>query len=187
MMSNNPNWYVCNDCCSTPALYTDLDVMFSSVTNWAYFSGQGNILVEPFVSETEGFSGYATLSALVPGLEGRCVSSKIFRDQAEQAVGDASIANIPGVSCCYQCAPKLKLGSKGPAMKISITPGLFEADITPCFYCPEWPTISDWPSRQRYWPSLADAQKIMSLGCHLVAKPAPDDEDKTRQDKTSSL
>ena len=63
-------------------------------------------------------------------------------------------------------------------MKINFAP-LFEADITLCFHCPEWPTISDWSSRQRYWPSLADAQRIMSLGCHLVAKPAPDDEDKT--------
>jgi len=56
---------------------------------------------------------------------------------------------------------------------------LFEADITFCFHCPEWPTISDWASRQRYWPSLADAQRIMALGCHLVAKPAPGDKDGT--------
>ena len=178
MMSYKPECCLCNALCSIHALHTDLDVMFCSVANRAYFSGQGNILVEPFVSEREGFTGYATLSPLVPGLEGRCVSSKIFRDQAKQAVGNASVANIPGVSCCYQCAPKLKLDSKGPAMKIKFAP-LFEADITLCFNCPEWSTISDWPSRQRYWPSLADAQRIMALGCHLVAKHAPGDEDKS--------
>ena len=54
---------------------------------------------------------------------------------------------------------------------------LFEADVTLCFHCAEWPTLSDWPSRPRYWPSLADTQRMISLGCHLVAKPAPSDVD----------
>lgn len=163
------------------ALHTDLDVMFYSLEDRACFSGQGNILVEPFVNETGGFTGYATLSSLKRGLKGYCVSSKVFRDQAERAVENASVDNLPGNPCCCgrcELTPKIKLVSKGPAMKIHYTP-LFEADITLCFHCPEWPTLSDWPSRQRYWPSLADAQRIMSLGCHLVAKPAPDDEDKS--------
>ena len=182
MMSYKPECCLCNALCSIHALHTDLDVMFCSVDDRACFSGQGNILVEPFVNETEGFTGYATLSSLEPGYEGYCISSKVIRDQVKRAVEHASVANLPGVPCCcgrYESTPKIKLDSKGPAMKISVTPGLFEADITPCLYCPEWPTISDWPSRQRYWPSLADAQRIMSLGCHLVAKPAPDDKDKT--------
>ena len=182
MMSYKPECCLCNALCSIHALHTDLDVMFCSVEDRACFTGQGNILVEPFVNETEGFTGYATLSSLEPGYEGYCISSKVIRDKAKRAVECASVANLPGVPCCcgrYESTPKIKLDSKGPAMKISVTPGLFEADITPCLYCPEWPTISDWPSRQRYWPSLADAQRIMALGCHLVAKPAPYDEDKT--------
>ena len=173
MMSYKPNCCGCNVRCSIHALQTDLDVMFCSVTDRACFSGQGNILVQPFVNETEGFTGYATLSSLLPGFEGYCVSSKVIREQANRAFGHASVANIPGDPCCSG-----KLDSKGPAMKIIMAP-VFDADITLCFYCPEWPPISDWPSRQRYWPSLADAQRIMSLGCHLVAKPAPDDKDKT--------
>jgi len=155
--------------------------MFCSVTDRACFSGQGSILAEPLVNETEGFTGYATLSSLRRGIEGNCISSKIVRDQAKWAVGQASVANLPRVpSCCGRSESTLniKMDSKGPAIKIHIVP-LFEADITLCLYCPEWPPISDWPSRQRYWPSLVDAQKIMSLGCHLVAKPAPDDEDET--------
>ena len=179
MMSYKPQCCLYN--ASIHALRTDLDVMFCSVEDRACFSGQGNILVTPIVNETEGFTGYATLSSLEPGYEGCCVSSKVIRDQAKRAVEQASVANLPGVPCfCGKCefTPKIKLDSKGPAMKINIAP-LFEADITLCFHCPEWPTISDWPSRQRYWPSLADAQRIMSLGCHLVAKPAPDDEDQT--------
>ena len=166
---------------SPHALHTDLDVMFCSVADRACFSGQGNILVEPFENETGGFPGYATLSSLAPGSEGYCVNSQIFRDMAKRSVENASVASLPGVTCCcgrYEFPPKIELVSKGPAMKINIAL-LFEADITLCFYCPEWPTISDWPSRQRYWPSLADAQRIMSLGCHLVAKPAPDDGDKS--------
>ena len=181
MMSYKPNCCGCNARCSIHALQTDLDVMFCSVEDRACFSSQGNILVTPIVNEMEGFTGYATLSSLEPGYEGCCVSSKVIRDQAKRAVEQASVANLPGVPCfCGKCelTPKITLDSKGPAMKINIVP-LFEADITLCIYCPEWPTISDWPSRQRYWPSLADAQRIMSLGCHLVAKPAPDGEDKT--------
>ena len=181
MMSYKPKCCLCHALCSIHALHTDLDVMFCSVEDRACFSGQGNILVEPYVNETGGFTGYATLSLLEPAYEGYCLSSKVIRDQAKGAVEHASVANIPGVPCCCgrcEFTPKIKLDSKGPAMKINIAP-LFEADITLCFHCPEWPTISDWPSRQRYWPSVADAQRIMSLGCHLVAKPAPDDEDKT--------
>ena len=178
MMSYKPN---CCGCASIHALYTDLDVMFCSVADGACFSGQGNILAEPYVNENGAFTGYATLSSLEAGFEGHCVSSKVIRDQAKRAVENASVANIPGGEpcCCGKCeaTPKINLDSKGPAMKINIAP-IFEADITLCFHCPEWPTISDWPSRQRYWPSLADAQRIMSLGCHLVAKPEPDDEDK---------
>ena len=179
MMSYKSNSCPCD--ANIHALYTDLDVMFCSVEDRACFSGQGNILVEPLVTETEGFTGYATLFSSEPGFEGSCVSSKVIRDQAKRAVENASVASLPGVPCCCgrcEMAPKIKLDSKGPAMKISNSP-LFEADITLCFHCPEWPTICDWPSRQRYWPSLADAQRIMSIGCHLVAKPAPDDEDET--------
>ena len=179
MMRNKPN---CCSFASIQALYTDLDVMFCSLADRACFSGLGNIVVEPIVNETDGFAGYATLFSLEPGFEGHCVSSKVIRDQAKNAVEHASVANIPGGEpcCCGRCevTPKIMVDSKGPAMKINIAPH-FEADITLCFHCPEWPAISDWSSRQRHWPSLADAQRIMSLGCHLVAKPAPDDENKS--------
>lgn len=30
----------------------------------------------------------------------------------------------------------------------------------------------------RYWPSIDEAQRVISLGCHLVAKSAPNDKDK---------
>ena len=181
MMSYKPHCCGCDARCSIHALHTDLDVMFCSVADRACFSGQGNILVEPFVNRTEGFTGYATLFWLGSGSKGYCVSSKKGREQAKRAVAHASVTNLPGEPCCCgksELTPKIKLDSRGPAIKINFAP-FFEADITLCFYCPEWPPISDWPSRQRYWPSLADAQRIMSLGCHLVAKPAPDDEDKT--------
>ena len=182
MSSYKPNFCGCDSRCSNYGLHTDLDVMFCSVEDRAFFSGQGNILVEPFaVNETGVFTQYATLSSLKPGFEGNCVSSKVIRDLAKRAVEHASVANLPGEICCYgrcEWTPGIRVDSRGPATKINISP-LFEVDITLCVYCPEWPTISDWPSRQRYWPSLADAQRIMSLGCHLVAKPAPDDEDQT--------
>jgi len=169
--------------CNINALYTDLDVMFCSVTDKACFSvySQGNILVEPLVTETAGFTGFANLSSLTPGFEGSCVSSKPTRKQVKSAVENASVSNLPGAPCCcgmIELTPKVKLDSVGPAVKINID-RLLEADITFCIHCPEWPAISDWPSRPRYWPSFNDAQRILSLGCHLVAKPSPDDEAKT--------
>ena len=125
VMSHKPSWwrFVCY---SIPALHTDLDVMFCSVTDRACFSGQGNILVGPFVNETEGFTGYATLSTSVPDLEGYCVSSKRkIRDQAKSAVANASVANLHGIPyCCgmFDMTPNIKLDSKGPATKINIEP-----------------------------------------------------------------
>ena len=183
MMSHQTRYCPGNSFDSFHALHTDLDIMFCSVTDRVCFSGQGNIRVERFVNEKGDFTGYATLSLLEPGKKGYCVSSKEIRDQVKRAVGHASEANLPGVSYCWgmcEVPPQITLDSKGPAMKINIET-LFEADITLCFHCPEWPTISDWLSRQetRHWPSLADAQRIETLGCHLVAKPAPDDKDKT--------
>ncbi|KAL9979215.1 hypothetical protein ACROYT_G016845 [Oculina patagonica] len=171
----------CCSCSYMSALYTDLDVMFFSTAHKATFSGQGNILIEPLINESEGFIGYAQLTSLTPGYEGQCVSSKVIRDQAKDAVGNARVRHLPGVPCCCgmcELTPKIKLDSKGPAIKINIAP-LFEADITLCIRCSEWPTMSDWPTRPRYWPSVDEAQRIVSLGCHLVAKPAPSDESKT--------
>ena len=163
------------------ALGTDLDVMFCSLVDRASFLGHGNILVEPLVTESQGFTEYAKLTSLTPGYEGECVSSKLIRDQAKDAVGNASVSHLPGIPCCRgltELTPKIKLDSKGPAIKINITP-FFEADITIYIQCSEWPSMSDWASRPRYWPSVDEAQRIMSLGCHLVAKSAPNDTHKT--------
>jgi len=97
MMSYKPS---CCDYCSINALDTDLDVMLCSEEDRACFSGQGNILVEPFVNETEGFTGYASLSWLVPDFAWlHCVSSKEIREEAKRAVKNASVANLPGVPC----------------------------------------------------------------------------------------
>ncbi|KAL9979211.1 hypothetical protein ACROYT_G016841 [Oculina patagonica] len=54
-----------------------------------------------------------------------------------------------------------------------------EADITPCIQCSDCPPMSDWSSRPRYWPSAVEAQRIISLGCHLVAKPTPSGKEET--------
>ncbi|XP_078364437.1 uncharacterized protein LOC144648865 [Oculina patagonica] len=163
------------------ALYTDLDVMFCSLVDKASFSGHGNIRVEPLVTESEGFTGYAKLVSLTPGYEGQCVSSQAIRDQAQDAVRNASVFHIPGIPYCCglsEWTPKMKLDSKGPAIKIKIAVR-FEADITLCIQCSDWPCMSDWSFRPRYWPSADEAQRIMSLGCQLVAKSAPNDREKT--------
>ena len=148
------------------ALRTDLDIMFCSAVDQASFSGQGNILIEPLVARKDGFTGYVKLTSLTPGYERKCVSSKLIREQTIHAVSNMSAANLPD--------SQAEIGSKGPAIKLCIKP-FFEADITPCIQCSEWPSLSDWSSRPRYWPRVDEAQRIISLGCHLVAKPAPGD------------
>ncbi|XP_068742989.1 uncharacterized protein [Montipora capricornis] len=163
------------------ALYTDLDVMFCSMADQASCSGLGNILIEPLFTESAEFTGYANLKSITPGHQGMCVSSKVIREQVKEAIKGTSVANLPGYPCCcgkIEMTQSIKIFSKGPAMKLQIG-SHFEADITLCIQCPEWPTMSDWSSRPRYWPSVVEAQRIMSFGCHLVAKPAPTDEDQT--------
>ena len=178
-----------NLCCKSSskidALYTDLDVMFCSLIHKASFFGHGNILIEPLVTESEVFTGYAKLTSLAPGSKGMSVSSKLIRDLAKDAIGYASVSHLPDTCKCCPCCcggteltPNIKLNSKGPAIKIKID-NLFEADITICMKCSEWPSMSDWASRPRYWPSVDEAQRIMSLGCHLVAKSEPSDKEET--------
>ena len=158
-------------------LHSDLDVMICSMSDRACFSGQGNIHVEPLFTGGDRFTGYAKLTTLAPTLETVSISSRSIIKSVKSAVKNAPIANLPGKPPCI-FAPKIQLDSKGPALKIRIrNPALFEVDITFCIHCPEWPTASDWPSRPRYWPSLVDVQRIVALGCHLVAKSAPGDKD----------
>ncbi|XP_078364436.1 uncharacterized protein LOC144648864 [Oculina patagonica] len=164
---------------SIGSLNTDVDVMFYSLEDKASFSGQGNIFLEPRV--TEGFIGYAKLTYVTPGVEGTCVSSKLYKRKAKDAVMNMPVINLPGRpwSCgMTELTPNIRLVSKGPTLKLRVAP-FFEADITICIWCSEWPPKSDWPTRPRYWPKVDDVQRITSLGCHLVTKPAPKDQDKT--------
>ena len=171
--------------CSIDALHTDLDITFFPLEYKASLSGEENIVVEPFVTESEGFTGYAQLTSLTLGLFVQnstwLVSSKLARNTARNAVEKTPVNNLPGAPCCggmCEDTPRTQLFSKGPTMKLHLG-HFFEADITPCLQCADWPSMSDWPSRPRYWPSVDDAQRIMSLGCHLVAKPAPNDKEET--------
>ena len=116
---HKPTGCVC--ACNINALLTDLNVMFCSAADSASFSGQGNILVEPLVTDAAGFRGYAKLTSLIPGFEGNCVSSKRIRDQTSAAVENMLVLNLPSVSlpfCCGMPAtPKIKFDYKGPAVK----------------------------------------------------------------------
>ncbi|XP_078366624.1 uncharacterized protein LOC144650748 [Oculina patagonica] len=181
MLSKKTEWS--RPSCSASALDTDLDIMFFTMDEKASLSGEENIVVEPLITESEGFTGYAQLTSLTPGFfvqNGWFVSSKLARSTARNAVQDTPVNNLPGVPwCCGLCKDTLVgvvLNSNGPA--INLRAGYqFEADITTCIQCSDWPSISDWSSRPRYWPSVDEAQRIMSLGCHLVAKPAPSDKE----------
>ena len=161
-------------------LTSDLDVMFFCGEHKASFAGQEDIFVEYLIPENNGFTGYAKLTQLTPGFQERVLSSEFVMRRARKAILNTRALNLPNIrGCCglNMCTP-VTLHSKGPAMKFRMLP-VFEADITVSVQCPEWPALSDWGNRARFWPSIADVHRIMSLGCHLVAKPAPSDKNKT--------
>jgi hypothetical protein len=161
-------------------LNTDIDVMFCFESIKASSSGLRNMLViKPIVPEGIGFLGYAQLTSLEPDC---VISSKDIIKQAKIAVGCTQIKNHPGIPRCFgRCkeVPELQFITKTPAIKIICTGNIFEADVTLCIKCFEWPSLSDWPERQRCWPSQEDVHRIKLRGCHLVPKPAPSDKEKT--------
>ncbi|XP_022794535.1 uncharacterized protein LOC111333257 [Stylophora pistillata] len=162
-------------------LDADLDVMFCCSREKASFSGQDDFLIEPFFSGREGFTGHSQFVYFTHSLGKAFVSSNLHRLQAIAPVQNMRVDNLPSKTCCcgiVDSTPKGKFSSKGPTMKLRVAP-LFEADFTICIRCPEWPPMSDWSSRPRYWPSATNEKEIMSLGCRLVAKPAPSDKNKT--------
>jgi hypothetical protein len=159
-------------------LRTDLDFMLCFESIGASFSGNGNILIDPIVPKGIGFLGFAQLKSLITG---RVISSKDITKQAKNAVSCTNVKNLSKfVPCFGKCEFFMCLSHQthGPAIKISI-PGAFEADITVCIKCFEWPPFSDWPTRKKYWPSLENVHRIKSRGCHLVPKSAPSDKEQT--------
>ena len=75
---------------------------------------------------------------------------------------------------------------KGPAIELNLESRLhqvdrFHSDVTFSIRVPQWPTdISNWEYQtNRKWPELAHVRRIVSLGCHLVPKSHPDDEQGT--------
>ena len=173
-----PRMLLGNSCCagfSLGSLHTDLDVMICPMAVRACFSGQGDIHLAPLFIDGVKVIGYTKLFCLPPMHKTIWISPMLVINKVKDAVKSTPLLNFPKKPW-YVLAPKIHVESKGPALKISVPAG-FELDVTFCFYCPEWPTNSDWPSRPRYWPSMADAQRIMSLGCHVVAKSAPSDKE----------
>lgn len=55
----------------------------------------------------------------------------------------------------------------------------FLADTVFSIFCPEWPEVSDWPTRtERNWPLASDMETITKNGCHLIPKSQPNDTKK---------
>ncbi|XP_022807553.1 uncharacterized protein LOC111344575, partial [Stylophora pistillata] len=122
------------------SLDADLDVMFCCSGVRASFSGQDDLLVEPFISGREGFTGYAQLVYFTLSVEKVFVSSTLIRQRANGAVQNMPVDNLPSDTCCFgtiDFGPKVSFSSRGPTMKLCVAP-LFEADFTICIHCPEW-------------------------------------------------
>ena len=127
------------------------------------------------------------------------LSARTLKNRIYQAIGDTDMSIYPGfVSYAGLLCVKnskdhfVQLKLSGPAIKLEFGTGSFLrgrmitanfaffskvdtnkflADITFSVPCKEWPSISDWPSRQnRCWPSAEDVRRIVNLGFHLVPK-----------------
>lgn len=160
------------------ALRTDLDVMFYSESINASFSGSEGFRVIPCIEPLKGFLGHAILVSCTTG---SIISSDDIRIQAERAIDLTKVTNLPGSACCFGqlAADHIKHNRKGPTIKIHIPSNKYETDITMSIKCSQWPPMSDWPKRRRCWPSKENVRRIVSLGCHLVPKPAISDKNQT--------
>ena len=127
------------------------------------------------------------------------LSAHTLKSRIYQAIGDTDMSIYPGFDSyagilCLKNSKNhfVQLKSSGPAIKLEFGTGSFLrgrmftanfaffskfdtnkflADITFSVPCKEWPSISDWPSRQdRCWPSTEDVRRIVNLGFHLVPK-----------------
>lgn len=72
--------------------------MFFTLEVKASLSGEESILVEPFIDESDGFTGYAKLKHLTPDIAGelRVISSKHARVITRSAVENTRMFNFPG-------------------------------------------------------------------------------------------
>lgn len=162
------------------ALNTDLDVMFCNLQDSASFSGQeGNIAINMLkTDEDEKITGYTKLRSSLASDERKIFNSSNTKNNVYRAVIRTKTKHLSEISSCWkkcQRIHKIKVRMTGPAIKISIGEH-YEADVTFCVHCNEWPPFSDWSTRQRCWPSPEGVTRIMSYGCHLVAKPHDEDE-----------
>ena len=159
-----------NSCCAGFSLgtpHTDLDVMICPMAVRACFSGQGDIhLTRRFIDGVRVI-GYTKLFRLTSMYKTIWISPRPVINE----VKDASCNKHP--SSKFSWETMVYFGAKNR----SRIQGAGTEDSRACCFCTEWPTNSDWPSRPRYWPCIADAQRIMSLGCHVVAKSAPRDKE----------
>lgn len=162
------------------ALYSDYDVMFCCESYNATFSSRGNVLIAHHTLRIHPqfdlfLPGIAQLKPL-SDFEGQPLNSVDFRKSVSEAVGLSKVANLPGDPCLGICCMPAHAHFRGPAIKVTVDYSqprlkLFEGDITFCIKCPEWPPLSNWPNRDRLWPSEDDVRRISSNGFHLVAYP----------------
>ena len=71
-----------------------------------------------------------------------------------------------------------RITRKGPSIRIQHLHifDSFLVDIAFSIKTIEWPTNSDWPTRERKWPSEDLVEKIVQEGYHLVPKSHPEDK-----------
>lgn len=166
------------------ALLCDVDVMLCCDTFEASFSGQGNIHIEELETNRTDSSAYHQVNFQGQNyLHQKLIKPKLILDNVKDAVLCSKVTNLPGRAIWACCYIPVHVDIKGPTIKFIVGFNNFmssvitqiEGDITLCIKCLDWPPLSDWPTRERLWPSADNVQKIITNGIHLVAKPLSQD------------
>ena len=194
---------ICSDLYNfTTVLMTDFDYMVYLKDTFAVTNIDKDSKIHIQTRDKDILPGYAKLyeipnsPSIFPTLENRALCAGSLMKELYEILGNTDISFYPGFQhySCY-CIPTgqfVDFEQNGPALSLKIktfsgekidyltasTNG-FLADIVFSIFCPEWPEVSDWPTRtERNWPLASDMETITKNGCHLIPKSQPNDTKK---------
>jgi len=171
------------------AMVSDFDYMISPTAEKASFT-----------SERDKYLVITDYPKLQPGFvhlhdneSGKLIAANVLKKDLLGVTRALKVRHFQGFKptrqVCFCCAkyPDVKFANakiKGPAIELSIGTDVnladsFYSDLTFSVKCLQWPdTVSDWTYRpDKKWPHPYDVARIASLGCHIVPKSQPDDEE----------
>ena len=172
------------------ALLTDFDFMINLDNVTASFEEDALLQIVSDPTVAPGFTKLLVRDD-APCLKyprGAHLNAKMMKERVYKSITGTRLDVFPATTQglgnplgCKRLNTSVEVKNQGPAIKVIIGTvnipnwcllenNIFLADLTFSIKC-GWLTVSDWPYRQnRFWPSEEDVQRIVSYGCHLVAK-----------------